>query len=199
MWCDQSDHSICNQITIIIYLRIINIRLFFLLSSCSTSAEDLLEKCVQQRWQNNRRTDGKQKEDSSECKKLPDCSFKFKRVVAQTLKIYFEKASGRGNKTIVGTIAIVKQVVLASKSKLAFEFKTRNRKYEIITFRCKNSLYTMLPDPFSCAFRGLGHETTPVWYALETSFSCAHAQGVQQSVLSVCRLLSSWKSPDCHI
>ena len=44
-----------------------------------------------------------------------DCSFKFKRETARTLKIYFEKVSDRGNETIVGTIAIVKQVVLASK------------------------------------------------------------------------------------
>ena len=45
-----------------------------------------------------------------------DCSFKFKReTAARTPKIYFEKVSDRGNETIVGTIAIVKQVVLASK------------------------------------------------------------------------------------
>ena len=64
--------------------------------------------------------------------------------------------SDRGNETIVETIAIVKHVVLASR--LVFEFKTRNRKYAIIAFRCDNSL---LPDPFSHVFRGLGHETSP--------------------------------------
>ena len=69
-----------------------------------------------------------------------DCSFKFKET-ARTLKIYFEKVSDRGNKTIVGTIAIVKQVVFwPAKSRLDFEFKTRNRKYAIIAFRCDNSL-----------------------------------------------------------
>ena len=91
-----------------------------------------------------------------------DCSFKFERETARTLKIYFEKVSDRGNETIVETIAIVKQVVLASKKyRLVFELhvKTRNRKYAIIAFRCDNSLYTMLPDPFSRAFRGLGYET----------------------------------------
>ena len=45
-----------------------------------------------------------------------------------------------------------------AKSRLVFEFKTRNRKYAIIAFRCDNS-YTMLPDPFSRAFRGLSYET----------------------------------------
>ena len=45
-----------------------------------------------------------------------DCSFnKFKRETARTLMIYFEKVSGRGNKTIVGMIVIIKQVILASK------------------------------------------------------------------------------------
>ena len=44
MWRDQLDRSICNQIAIIIYSRIINIiyAFFFYLSSCSTSTEDLL-------------------------------------------------------------------------------------------------------------------------------------------------------------
>ena len=67
--------------------------------------------------------------------------------------------SDRGNKIVIGTIAIIKQVGWPAKSRLAFEFKTQNCKYAIIAFRCDNSLYTMLPDPFSHAFRGLGHET----------------------------------------
>ena len=58
-----------------LYSRIINVVLcgfFFLelvLDQHRRSA-DLLEKCVRQRRQNDRRTDGKQKEDSSERKKL---------------------------------------------------------------------------------------------------------------------------------
>ena len=44
-----------------------------------------------------------------------DSSFKFKQETAQTLKIYFEKVGDRGNETIIGTIAIVKQAVLANK------------------------------------------------------------------------------------
>ena len=60
------------------------------------------------------RTDGKQKKRTVLDAKA-DCSFKFKREAARTLKIYFEKVSDRGNETIVGTIAIVKQVILASK------------------------------------------------------------------------------------
>ena len=75
---------------------------------------DLLEKCVCQRQQNGYKTDGKQNEDTPECKKLTVVSNSNEKI-ARTLKIYFEKVSDRGNKTIVGTIAIVKQVVLASK------------------------------------------------------------------------------------
>ena len=36
------------------------------------------------------------------------------------MKIYFEKVSDRGNKTIIGMTAIVKQVVLASKKQTNF-------------------------------------------------------------------------------
>ena len=64
MWRDQSDRSICNQIAIIIYSRIINICVFFLLSSCSTSTEDLLiysRSVCGKDDKTIRRTDGKQK------------------------------------------------------------------------------------------------------------------------------------------
>ena len=57
-------------------------------------------------------TDGKQKR-SSERKKLTVVSNS--NEIARNLKIYFKKVTDRGNRTIVGKIAIVKQVVLASK------------------------------------------------------------------------------------
>ena len=151
MWRDQSDRSICNQLAIIIYSRIINICVFFLLSSCSTSTEDLLIYSRSMSGKDDktiRRTDGKQKQNSPGRKKLSDYSFKFKRETARALKIYFENVSDGGNETIVETIAIVKQVV--------FELKTQNRKYAIIEFRCDNSLYTMLPDPLFACVQGAG-------------------------------------------
>ena len=74
------------------------------------------------------------------------------------LKIYFVKMSDRGYTTTLWTIVVVKQVISA-KVRLAFNLKTQNHKYTIIAFRCDNSLYTVLPDPISCAYRGLGHET----------------------------------------
>ena len=75
---------------------------------------DLFEKCVRQRRQNDPKDWWQAKIEQFWTQKA-DCSFKFKRETARTLKIYFEKVSDRGNETIVETIAIVKQVVLASK------------------------------------------------------------------------------------
>ena len=80
---------------------------------------DLFKKCEQQRQQNDRRTDGKQnfKEDGSERKSWqPRCSFKFQmRDHSNSEDLFRKSVSDRGNKTIIGMIAIVKQVVLASK------------------------------------------------------------------------------------
>ena len=89
----------------------------FSLELVPTSTEDLLiysRSVCGKDDKTIRRTDGKQKIEQSWTQKA-DCSFKFKRETARTLKIYFEMVSDRGNETIVETITIVKQVVLASK------------------------------------------------------------------------------------
>ena len=75
---------------------------------------DLLEKYERQRRQNDPKDWWQAKIEQSWTQKA-DCSFKFKRETARALKIYFETVSDRGNETIVETIAIVKQAVLASK------------------------------------------------------------------------------------
>ena len=109
-----------------------------------------------------------------------DCSFKFKRDCSNSEDLL--QKSDRGNKTIVGMIAIIKQVFWPVKSKLAFEFKTWNRKYAIIAFRCDNSLYTLLPDPFLPMFRWLGHETN----SQSDWFLC-------RFVYLTCRNVKTWK------
>ena len=80
-------------------------------------------------------------------------------------KICFIQVSDRDNKTIVRTMVSVKQ------SRLAFEFKRKTWQKMTcnvaIEFHCDNSLCT---NPFSCAYRGLGHETKPVHALPHTRF-----------------------------
>ena len=78
---------------------------------------DLLEKCVRQRRKNDPKDWWQAKIEQFWTQKA-DGSFKFKLETARTLKIYFERVGDRGNETIVETITIVKQVILASKSRL---------------------------------------------------------------------------------
>ena len=150
MWRDQLDRSICNQIAIIIYLHIINICVELVLHQHRRST-DLLEKCVWQRRQNDPKDRWRAKIEQFWTQKA-DCSFKFKWETARTLKIYFEKVSDRGNETIVEMIAIVKQVILASKSRLVFEFKRKTASMQLLhsaaTTRCTQCYQT----PFSHAF-----------------------------------------------
>ena len=75
-------------------------------------------------------------------------SFKFK-----------QETEWPSNKTIVWMIAIVEQVVLASKSWLAFKLKAWNCKYTIIAFRCDNSYTIVTRLLFHVCLRRLGHDT----------------------------------------
>ena len=107
---------------------------------------DLLEKCVRQRRQNDPK-DWWQAKKEQFWTQNADCSFKLKRETARTLKIYFEKVSDRGNETIVETTG---------------RFGQQKVDYLKRETASTHSAATMLPDPFSRAFRGLGHETSLV-------------------------------------
>ena len=85
-------------------------------------------------------------------------------------------------------MAGVKQTILDSKIEYFSNSNEKtwceNHKSAIIAFHCDNS-YTVLPDSFSCAYRGLGHETSCCYAVISmTSFLFSTTDDFPQDTLN---------------